>query len=241
MTGSRQNLVMDAKLISERHVIERYLAGQLRDEEADAFEVYLESHPQLAQEVERIARMKTGFAVLERRGELDALLQEPVAPRSRRTVWMAAAAVAVVALGFIAFRQVTDAGGQALRLAASLQQLSLDSESPMPLRASVSIARARGMGADAELTSAGTAQGAAELEFATGGPPGGPYVAELIPANDGAAKPLARIGNAQANAEGVVRLYLSLHALEPGAYLLRFTPPGGAAPIEYSLRIRPGG
>jgi anti-sigma factor RsiW len=238
MTGSRQNLSMDSKLISERHVIERYLAGQLGDDEADAFEVYLESHPQLAQEVERIARMKTGFAVLERRGELDALLQETAAPRSRRTAWMAAAAVAVVALGFIAFRQATDADARAMRLASTLQTLSLPSESPVPLRASVSISRARGMGADVEVTSSGTAQGAAELEFATGGPPGGPYIAELIAANDAGTKPLARVADAVANADGVVRLYLSLHALEPGAYLLRFTPPGGADPIEYSLRVR---
>lgn len=238
MAGSRQNLSMDAKLISERHVIERYLAGQLGDDEADAFEVYLESHPQLAQEVERIARMKTGFAVLERRGELDALLQESAAPRSRRTAWMAAAAVAVVALGFIAFRQATDADAIAMRLASTLQTLSLPSESPVPLRASMSISRARGMGADVEVTSSGTAQGAAELEFATGGPPGGPYIAELIAANGAGTQPLARVGDAVANADGVVRLYLSLHALEPGAYLLRFTPPGGGDPIEYSLRVR---
>ena len=239
MASSRQNLVMDAKLISERHVIERYLAGQLGDDEADAFEAYLEAHPQLAQEVERIARMKTGFAVLERRGELDALLAGSAAPRSKRPAWMAAAAVAVIALGFVVFRQNGDVAAQGMRLAASLQTLSLPSESPVPLRASVSIARARGMGADVELTSSGSAQGAAELEFATGGPAGGPYIAELIPAVTGDTRPVARVTDAVANADGVVRLYISLHALEPGAYLLRFTPPDAAAPIEYSVRVRP--
>ena len=71
---------MDAKLIAERHVIERYLAGQLSDEEADAFEVLLEAQPDLARDVERIARMKTGFAVLERNGELALLLARREAP-----------------------------------------------------------------------------------------------------------------------------------------------------------------
>jgi hypothetical protein len=45
MAGSEQDQVMDAKLISERHVIERYLAGQLTDAEADAFERALERTP----------------------------------------------------------------------------------------------------------------------------------------------------------------------------------------------------
>ena len=49
---------MDAKLISERHLIERYLAGQLSDEEADAFERALEANPALARDVERIARSR---------------------------------------------------------------------------------------------------------------------------------------------------------------------------------------
>jgi anti-sigma factor RsiW len=229
---------MDSKHIADRHVIERYLAGQLGDDEADEFEAYLEAHPAVAQEVERIARMKTGFAVLERRGELDALLAESPAPRSRRPAWIAAAAAAVLALGFLAFRQTVDSP-QAMRLAASLQTLSLPSESPVPLRASVSIARARGVGADAELTSSGAAQGAAQLEFSTGGLPGGPYVAELLAVDAGGARSLGRVEDAVANSEGVVRLYLSLHALDSGAYLLRLSPPDGGAPIEYSLRVRP--
>src|SRR4051794_10172124 len=100
MGGSEQDQVMDTKLISERHVIERYLAGQLDDAEADAFERSLEAHPELARDVERIARMKTGFEVLQRRGELAKLLaQPPVAPANHRSIWVAAAAAVVLALG----------------------------------------------------------------------------------------------------------------------------------------------
>lgn len=237
MADSQQNPVMDAKLIAERHVIERYLAGQLTDDEADALEAYLESHPGLAQEVERIARMKTGFAVLERRGELAGLLAESAAPRSRRTAWMAAAAALVLAVSFFIFRQAGDGDPRSLRLAASLQTLSKASGSPVPLRTSVSLMRARGVGADAELTSAGAAQGAAELELDMGAD-GGTYDVELLAAG-AAGVPLARIADVAADAGGIVRLYLSLHELEPGAYLLRLTPKDAAAPVEYSLRVRP--
>ena len=93
---------MDTNHIADRQVIERYLAGQLSDAEADAFERDLEAHPALARDVEQVARMKTGFAVLQRRGELAKLLAQPVAPRQRRTAWVATAAAVVLAVGFMA-------------------------------------------------------------------------------------------------------------------------------------------
>src|SRR3954469_6694082 len=114
---------MDAKLIAERHVIERYLAGQLSDDEADAFEEFLEAHPELTRDVERIARMKTGFAVLERGGALTELLAPRGAPRARRVAWIATAAVVVLALGFVVFRNTAKIPPPAL-VAASLKALS---------------------------------------------------------------------------------------------------------------------
>lgn len=229
---------MDAKLISERHVIERYLAGQLSDEEADAFERALEANPVLARDVERIARIKTGFAVLERRGELAKLLAQPVAPPNRRAPWVAAAAAAVLALGFLAFRQ-TETSTPATLLAVSLDALSSHSESPIPLRASVALARARAMGPDAELTSSGKAAGAAELELATGGEPGTHYAAELLAVDSAGARSVAKVPDVVTDASGVARMFVSLHALAPGPYLLRLSPADASAPIEYSIALRP--
>lgn len=231
MTESRQKLVMDAKLIAERHVIERYLAGQLSEDEADAFENTLEEQPELARDVERIARMKTGFAVLERRGELAALLEHK-APRTRRLAWLAAAAV-VLAIAVVALRPAVPA--PALLIASSLEKLSLPSEKPVPLRASIELTRARGIGADAELVS-GKEPGAAELELVTG-TAGTPYRAELISIDVNGARPVGTL-DVTANSRGVVRLFASLHALLPGPYLLRLTPADGTPPIEYSLAVR---
>src|SRR6185295_5251458 len=154
MAGSEQDQVMDAKLIADRQVIERYLAGQLSDAEADAFERELEAHPELARDVEQVARMKTGFAVLERRGELAKLLAQPVAPPKRRPLWVASAAAVVLAIGLLVFRQGETPAPTAL-LALSLDALSSRSESPIPLRSSVALARARGVGADTVLVSTG--------------------------------------------------------------------------------------
>ncbi|HTU65244.1 MAG TPA: hypothetical protein VMF52_04805 [Steroidobacteraceae bacterium] len=224
---------MDAKLIAERHVIERYLAGQLSEDEADAFENSLEEQPELARDVERIARMKTGFAVLQRRGELAALLEHK-APRTKRLAWLAAAAV-VLAIGFVALRR--EAPEPAALIAESLAALSLPSETPVPLRASISLARARGVGADAELFSSGTEQGAAELELAAG-PPGTRYAVELLAIDVNGARPVANLSTT-ANSRGVVRLFTSLHGLAPGPYLLRLTPADAAPPLEYSLAVRP--
>jgi anti-sigma factor RsiW len=238
MAGSEQDQVMDAKLISERHVIERYLAGQLSDAEADAFERALEAHPELAGDVERIARMKTGFEVLERRGELARLLARPVAPPKRRMAWVAAAAAVVLALGILVFRQ-SDAPAPATLLAVSLDALSSTSESPIPLRASVALARARGVGADAELTSSGKSPGAAELELATGAETGTHYAIELLAIDSAGARAVAKVPDAATDAAGAVHVFVSLDALPPGPYLLRLSPADAGAPIEYSIALRP--
>jgi anti-sigma factor RsiW len=238
MADSEQDQVMDAKLISERHVIERYLAGQLTDAEADAFERNLDAHPELARDVERIARMKTGFEVLARRGELAKLLAQPAVPPQRRAIWVAAAAAVVLALGILAFRH-SGTPAPATLLAASLDALSSRSESPIPLRASVALARARGMGADAELTSSGKAPGAAELELATGGVAGTPYLVELLAIDSAGARAVSKLPAAKTDASGAVHVFVSLQALAPGPYLLRLTPPDASGAIEYSIALRP--
>jgi len=230
---------MDAKLIAERQVIERYLAGQLSDAEADAFEARLESQPELAREVEQIARMKTGFAVLERRGELAKLLARPVAPPKRRAAWMAAAAAVFVgAIGFLAFRQ-GESPAPATLLAVSLDALSRHSDSPIPLRSSVSLARARGMGADAELTASVIAPGAAELELATGDAAQTHFSVELLAVDSAGARPVAKLPDAATDETGAMHLFIALHVVKPGPYLLRLTPADGGAPVEYAIAVRP--
>jgi hypothetical protein len=94
---------MDAKQIAERHIVERYLANELTEDEAAAFETYVEAHPEVTREIELVARMKSGLSTLRDRGELPNLVQEPA--RHGFKPWMLAAAslaaVAVAALLFL--------------------------------------------------------------------------------------------------------------------------------------------
>lgn len=229
---------MDANLISDRQVIERYLAGQLTDAEADAFERELEAHPELAREVEQIARMKTGFAVLERRGELAKLLAQPAAPPKRRLAWVATAATVVLAVGILVFRQ-GEAPAPATLLASSLHALSSHSDSPIPLRASKLLARARGTGFDAELASTGKSPGAADLELVTGGAAGTHYAVDLLAVDSAGPRSIATVPDVVTDAKGTLHVFVSLSAVPPGPYLLRLTA-GADAPIEYSIMVGPG-
>jgi anti-sigma factor RsiW len=238
MADSQQDQVMDPNHIADRQVIERYLAGQLDDAEADAFERELEARPALARDVEQIARMKTGFAVLERRGELAGLLARPAARPRGRIAWAATAAAVVLALGFVVLRPAETPAPAAL-LAASLDALSARSDSPIPLRASVGLARARGMGADAELTSTGKSPGAAELELTTGGAAGAHYSVELLAVDSVGARAVATLPDAASDAGGALHLFVSLDRLAPGPYLLRLSPADAGPPVEYSIALRP--
>src|SRR4029453_3357903 len=66
--------VMERQRIDDEHIVARYLAGQLDEAEAAAFEKHYENDRDVVREIERTLRMKEGLAVLNERGELDALM-----------------------------------------------------------------------------------------------------------------------------------------------------------------------
>jgi hypothetical protein len=89
--------VMDRRYIDDNHVVARYLADRLTDDEREAFEAYYLEHPDVVQELEAAARFKVGLMKLRDTGELSRLLQ-----REQRRQWpyfAAAAAVAVLVIG----------------------------------------------------------------------------------------------------------------------------------------------
>ena len=130
MTDPAQIPNMDAKQIAELHVIERYLADQLTDEEAHAFEAYVEAHPEVTRDIENISRMKAGLASLRQRGELAPLL---VAERPRKPLWfLLAAAAAAVLVAVLVVPRYLGGGSNLPVLAASAQQLLGENEKPLP-------------------------------------------------------------------------------------------------------------
>ena len=68
---------MDRKYIDDHHVVARYLADHLTDDERQAFEAYYLEHPEAVKEMEAVARFKAGLHHLQQSGELDRLVKAP--------------------------------------------------------------------------------------------------------------------------------------------------------------------
>jgi hypothetical protein len=138
---------MDRRYIDDNHVVARYLADRLTDEERDAFEAYYLEHPDVVQELEAAARFKVGLMRLRDSGELTSMLR----PAPRRKTWQylaAAAAVAAVAIG--ALLLVRGPQTQPL-LAASVEALHRTSGALPEIASTHAILRTRGSAVDAEI------------------------------------------------------------------------------------------
>ena len=59
---------MDQKYIQENQVVERYLQGKLAPAEAEAYEAYYLTHPEVMDELELAERLKQGLEVVEESG-----------------------------------------------------------------------------------------------------------------------------------------------------------------------------
>jgi len=241
MAGEPQSGGMDATQIAERQVIERYLANQLSDAEADAFEAYVESHPEIARQIELVARMKSGLHVLQRRGELRSVLTPP---RSwlRHPALLAGTAASIAVAGLLWFRSA-DMPETPL-LARSFAQLRGGDGESLKLGATVLLVRSRSAahGAEIELPASGAAATAYELALDTGdSTPLRHYSVELLRFTGNQLAPVARLKDAEAAADGSVHVYLKASVLSAGSYFIRLSAAPGEAPLEFSLRVREAG
>lgn len=85
--------VFDQKYLDDHDIIERYLADRLSEAEREGFEAYFLQHPEVVQQMDRTAKLKSALMDLDTEGRLQPLL---AAQSSRR--WLIALAV----LGVIA-------------------------------------------------------------------------------------------------------------------------------------------
>jgi hypothetical protein len=224
---------MDAQQIAERHVIERYLAGQLSEGESLAFEAYVESHPEITYEVEQIARMKSGLLKLKERGELPS-----VAPK-KASVWfrepkLIAAAVAVVAVGLLLAQQLVRTP-QAGLIAASIPELA-GSEQPPLLLAQVVLSRSRGV-APTELHASPQKSFLEVTLELFADDTSGLYGVQLMQLTDGAPRPVATLEDLRVNSEGNLVVYAREDSLQSGDYLFRVRVPGASEPSDFALRL----
>jgi hypothetical protein len=138
---------MDRRYIDDHHIVARYLANRLTDEEREAFEAYYVEHPDMVQEMEAAARFKVGLMKLRETGELTRLLQ-----REQRPPWhyvAAAAAIAALAIGTFLLIDRTPASRPVL--AASIDALHATGGVQATLTGQYAILRTRGSAVDAEI------------------------------------------------------------------------------------------
>jgi ferric-dicitrate binding protein FerR (iron transport regulator) len=84
--------VFDQKYLDDHDIIERYLADQLSEAEREGFEAYFLQHPEVVQQMDRTAKLKSALMELDTQGRLQPLV---AAKSSRR--WF----VALVVLGVV--------------------------------------------------------------------------------------------------------------------------------------------
>lgn len=208
---------MDRRYIDDHHVVARYLANQLTDEEREAFEAFYLEHPEVVQEMEAAARFKVGLMKLRETGELTQLVQQ-----ERRPKWQylaAAAAVATLAIGTFLLIDRTPAAHPVL--AASIDTLRGAGNAPLTLTGQYAILRTRGSAVDAEIELPPPGQ-ALELrvlpEFAAR--PERYRVQLFRMSADDSMQSVAQIGGLAPDLDAFVPIFVDASRLQAGQYRL---------------------
>jgi anti-sigma factor RsiW len=205
-------------------IVARYLANELTDDEAAAFEAYVQTHPEVTREIELVARMKSGLATLRDRGDLRNLVQQPA--RAGFKPWMLAAAslaaVAVAALLFLG----RGTGGHGALLASVTPDMTVSSR--------VMLARTR---SDVlEILASPSPGTVAELVVEPSAPaPADGYRVSLFRL-EASAKELGTLEGVGSRPDGKLHLFVRAEDLAAGHYLVRLqgTSP---EPEEFLLRV----
>ena len=209
---------MDRRYIDDHHVVARYLANRLTDEEREAFEAYYLEHPDVVQEMEAAARFKVGLMKLRDSGELAQLLR-PQTPSRRWTYLAAAAAVAVVTIAVVLLMQrAPDARSI---LAASVETLRQTDGHAPTIASQVAILRTRGSAVDAEipLPAAGEAIELRVLpEFAAR--PARYRVRLFRMSADDSLQSIGELGGLAPASDNFVTFFVEGDRLQPGQYRL---------------------
>jgi hypothetical protein len=87
---------MDERYVEEHHVVIRFFANQLSEQEEQSFMRYLRSHPQVVDELAAVGDLRLGLASLRKSGELTTLLEPR--PWLRQRTWIALAASVLIAV-----------------------------------------------------------------------------------------------------------------------------------------------
>jgi hypothetical protein len=231
---------MDRQYIDDRHVVARYLADQLADDERQAFEAYYLEHPEILQELEATARFKIGLMQLRDAGKIGALLEPQ--PWYRRTRYLAAvAAAAAVVIGVLTFNARNPAPRPLL--IASADALVEQFGSSIRIAGTYTIMRVRGSAYDADIELPASPQIIAlrVLPEVVAEPPRYRVTLASI-ADDESVHEIASVAHLQPDSDDHVLLFLNSEGLQRGRYQLSLSGDAGtstaATTSTFSLHIR---
>lgn len=225
--------MMDRRYIDENHIVARYLADRLSDEERTAFEAYYLQHPEIVKEMESAARLKGGLLLLQDRGELGGILNAP--PRSHSSRWVAAAAgIAAIALvaGFLVSRERVRP-----LLVAAPTMLRAEDGTTLAITQTYQLLRMRSTTDDTVVQLPATAQAIEleilpETEVATAS-----YQVALSRIEDSEEKRIAQVERLSPNESGFVEVFLDSRGVQPGRYVVELKTDSNTPPSVFSLRV----
>jgi len=209
---------MDRNYIDNRHVLARYLADKLSEDELRGFEEHMTAHPEIVKELEAAARLKVGLHKLNATGELNDLLKSKAWFRDTRYLAMAAS-ITLIALGVTFwFGRGTF---EAPKLVASLTALVDRSGNPLRIANTYAILRTRGTSYDAEIELPSIPQ-AIELRVLpeVEAHPARYRVAIARIADDDSLTSVGTVGSLTTGDDGFVVLYFDSSQLTRGRYQL---------------------
>jgi hypothetical protein len=208
---------MDRQYIDDRHVVARFLAGQLSKDESREFEEYMVTNPEIVHELESTARLKVGLHVLKETGELDSLLKPKPFFRDARYAWVASAAI----LALSAFFYLKGGAPQTPKLFASMSAVVDSVGHLLPIARTYAILRTRGNDYDAmvELPSTPKAIELRILPETVAHPARYRVFLERIADDDSLTK-IGTVAGLVPNASGFVSVYFDSSVLMRGRYQL---------------------
>jgi hypothetical protein len=212
---------MDRQIIEEQHIIPRYLAGQLDAAQTEAFERYYEKNPDTVRDIERVLRLREGLAILEERGELDALVRA-------RSVWKPAlalaASIAVLVVGVWLWMAQT----VATPLAGAVAALGAEHGRPLRVASTHVFVRTRGASATSDIVLPAE-RSAIELRVLPSSRPDDRtyrvVLGQLDAAN--AVAPIAETSAVASAEDGFVTAYLDSSKVGRGHYVIEVLPEHG--------------
>jgi hypothetical protein len=208
--------MLDRQYIDDHHLVPRYLADQLGEQERAQFEAYVLDNPAMVDELEAAARLKTGLAELQRSGELNTLVSPR--PSTRRWVLAAGLVAFVVAVSLMLVRPAP----KRPLLAAMPAALTDAQGKPLPVVATRYVMRLRSGSYDAQLDLTTAAQALELRVLPEAAEHTGQYRIDVIRVDETQPpRPIGSLGKLLPQADGYIAVYLDTSQLSPGLYELR--------------------